>query len=167
VLVEGVLPRKGCAVDKPWERGSKHNCLRGPSPLILGNSIKPYEHKPWEGNLDDVSLWGRALSGEEIRELYQNRDGVPAHDDPALLGAWSFDELEATVPTGDPAAAGDETGIAQGLVVRDLSRRGGNLGYRLKGSGVSMRPALSRFVRAVAAAAAAPPPAELHFCAPL
>jgi len=46
------------------------------------------------GTIDEVSIWNRTLSAEEIRAIMHTR---PEGDDPNLVGYWAFDEGEGQV----------------------------------------------------------------------
>lgn len=51
-------------------------------------------HRPFDGSIDEVAIYNRALSAEEIRVLMHTR---PDTDDPNLVGYWAFDEGEGQV----------------------------------------------------------------------
>jgi hypothetical protein len=53
----------------------------------------------FNGLIDEVAIYNRALSAEEIRELMHTR---PDTDDPSLVAYWDFDEGEGQF-TGDSA----------------------------------------------------------------
>ena len=43
--------------------------------LTIGGGFDGYNHFPWSGDLDDIRIYGRALSAEEIGVLFQEQDG--------------------------------------------------------------------------------------------
>ena len=61
----------------------------------------------FNGSIDDVAIYDRALSAEEIRMLRYDR---PDTDDPSLVGYWDFDEGEGQI-AGDSAGGNDGTVI--------------------------------------------------------
>lgn len=72
--------------------GNYGNFIRS---LLIGavnRSIGP--NYMFDGNLDEVTLLNRALSGEEIQHLIS---GIVDVDDPELIAYWDFDEGEGQV----------------------------------------------------------------------
>ncbi len=65
--------------------------------LKIGKSTRP---KYFTGIIDDVRIYDKALSAEEIQALMHSR---PDTDDPTLVGYWGFDEGEGEI-------AGDQSG---------------------------------------------------------
>lgn len=71
------------AASRPYERGGIRD---GHGPLRLGGI--PDNGSPFAGDLDEVQLWGRALSGDEIR-AYRSR--ILRGDEPGLIAYFPFD----------------------------------------------------------------------------
>jgi hypothetical protein len=55
-----------------------------------GDPIGPGETRYFNGAIDEVALYNRPLSGEEIRQLYYDRGRLEG-DEPGLVGYWKFD----------------------------------------------------------------------------
>jgi hypothetical protein len=66
------------------------NAVAGNLPIILGNGW----NRPFAGEIDEVRLWNRALSGAEIQA---GRFSRAFGNEPGLVGAWSFEEASGTV----------------------------------------------------------------------
>lgn len=50
--------------------------------------------RPFEGLMDDLRIYNRALSAEEVGQVAAGRGGDPRADE--LLGWWKFDEEQGT-----------------------------------------------------------------------
>jgi hypothetical protein len=55
-----------------------------------GDPIGPGETRYFNGAIDEVALYNRPLSGEEIRQLYYDRGRLEG-DERGLVGYWKFD----------------------------------------------------------------------------
>jgi len=66
--------------------------------------VKPPNRDFYKGILDNVSMYRRALTAEEITENYKNK-GRPGGKDEMLAGCWQFDEGK-----GETAADGSSRG---------------------------------------------------------
>jgi len=126
-------------------------------PLSLGGGMNS-PAQGFEGKMDDVSLWRRPLSDEELYKLYREQDGIPFYDDPTLAGAWSFDDTgyeDVSVPVRAVQMPQDDTGhpIAESnrYSIQDLSRQRNHLqvlpGGNSPESEASDLPRRSRHVR--------------------
>ncbi|KPJ73288.1 MAG: hypothetical protein AMS14_06620, partial [Planctomycetes bacterium DG_20] len=62
----------------------------GRTPLLIGGRQDGYCH--YGGRIDEVRLWGRALSDAEVAARYESGGAAPAGPDPALAGHWGFDD---------------------------------------------------------------------------
>ena len=60
-------------------------------PLCIGRWGGTYNNYYFEGIIDEVTIYNRALSAEEIQVLMHTR---PDTDDPNLVAYWDFDESE-------------------------------------------------------------------------
>ncbi|MHC4499552.1 MAG: LamG domain-containing protein, partial [Planctomycetota bacterium] len=73
-----------------------------------------YDDEYLHGSIDDVAIFNRPLSAEEIQRLYQNPGSLKG-DEPGLVGYWSFDNDEPDVvkdssPYGNHGTPGHEGG---------------------------------------------------------
>lgn len=66
--------------------------VRSERPLWLGWDGDDVIH--FEGEMDELSIWTRALSPAEIRTLMYRK---PSADDVGLAGYWPFDEADGTI----------------------------------------------------------------------
>ena len=66
----------------------------------------------FNGDLDDVSVWNRALTDAEIQALYLCKENLPVD---GLVGHWSFDEGSGNVIV-------DESGNGSDLTLHDATR---------------------------------------------
>jgi hypothetical protein len=70
--------------------------------------------RTFDGSIDEVSIFNRALSAEEIRMLMHTR---PEYTDPTLVGYWNFDEGEGEI-AGDSSGNGNN-GTVVGAIWTD------------------------------------------------
>ena len=68
----------------------------------IGSTTRPSTF--FNGVIDDVRIYDRALSAKEIRELMHKR---PVSDEPNLIGYWDFDEGKGQV-AGDSSGNGND-----------------------------------------------------------
>ena len=70
--------------------------------LLIGCGNYPNENLSdfFDGTIDDVRIYDRALSAEEIQAAMHTRPDI---DDPTLVGYWDFDEGEGQVQIADHA----------------------------------------------------------------
>ena len=95
----------------------------GPTTANVGLRFGGYlggSGRPWAGRMDEVSVWNRALAGNEIRALMHHPlSGVEA----GLLGYWKLDEgaeattLDRTGHGHDGALLNDPTWIDSGAPI--------------------------------------------------
>jgi hypothetical protein len=85
----------------------------GTSPLTLGARLDRYSY--FEGDLDEVRIYRRALSPEELRRNVEAARSAPAGQEPAVIqdglaGYWGFEDVTAQQDVVDRiiAAAGLE-----------------------------------------------------------
>jgi len=45
--------------------------------LMIGNGAENQDYNRWDGLLDEVGIWNRALTSDEIANLYNNGNGLP------------------------------------------------------------------------------------------
>ena len=99
--------------------------LQNPQPLYFGGD-KTAEN--WNGMLDDIAIWDRALSADEVSEL--NASGIPQGGGelvPGLIAYWPFD--------GDlQDAVGDSHG--EGMGSDDIVYASGKFGQGIELDGV-------------------------------
>ncbi|MFC8422087.1 LamG-like jellyroll fold domain-containing protein [Streptomyces sp. NPDC057236] len=67
-------------------------------PLSIGSGLKPDGgvSSPLKGDIDDVQLYDRAVSDDEVRQLFQQR--------PLVKSRWMFEETTGTSPVTTPNA---------------------------------------------------------------
>ncbi|WP_254878784.1 LamG-like jellyroll fold domain-containing protein [Streptomyces sp. NA04227] len=78
-------------------------------PVTLGSALAssgPLSHL--RGQVDDVRMYDRAVSDDEVRTLYENR--------PVLTGRWKFDSATASI-TPDDLAGSNDLSLRGGAVV--------------------------------------------------
>jgi hypothetical protein len=63
-------------------------------PLCIGRWGGTYNNYYFEGVIDEVAIYNRTLSDQEVQYLM---DSYPDDTDPSLVGYWSFDEGEGQV----------------------------------------------------------------------
>ena len=73
-----------------------------------------YDDEFFHGSIDDVAIFNRPLSAEEIQQLYQNPGSLRGNE-AGLVGYWSFDNDEGELvkdasPYGNHGALGHESG---------------------------------------------------------
>jgi len=67
-----------------------HGLLPLAGPLLIGHDqLAPDHPRHWGGAVDDVRIWKKALSPEEVQAAMTT---APAGDEPAMLAGWDFDE---------------------------------------------------------------------------
>ncbi len=70
----------------------------------------------WNGQVDEARVYDRALSGDEIRQLYNL--SAPTGTDTGLKGYWSFNGLDMNGTTAlDRSGAGNDGTLTNGAVV--------------------------------------------------
>ena len=79
-----------------------------------------------------MTIWNKALSKDELGDLYLNRDGVPDYDDKHVVGAWDFDGMASTTQTFQ--------GYRNVRLIEDRSR-----GFRGKKNPLIVRPSYGDF----------------------
>jgi len=65
-----------------------------PKPMWIGQITSAYVRAGFEGIIDDVRVYNRALSAEEVEQIMYSK---PADDEVGLVGYWDFDEGEGQV----------------------------------------------------------------------
>ncbi|MBI5299380.1 MAG: LamG domain-containing protein [Deltaproteobacteria bacterium] len=63
-------------------------------PVYIGLIYPGYVRGNFGGVLDELSVWGKALSAEEIKSLYNNGSGLAVTSQTELLGLWHLDEVQ-------------------------------------------------------------------------
>jgi len=66
-----------------------------------GDPIGPQETRYFSGSIDEVAIFARALSAEEIHGIYRNLGKLKGNED-GLAGYWSFDDEADVVRDGSP-----------------------------------------------------------------
>ncbi|HUU93750.1 MAG TPA: PQQ-binding-like beta-propeller repeat protein [Phycisphaerae bacterium] len=61
----------------------------GLTPLLIGGRQDGYCH--FGGRIDEIRLWGRALSDRDVLARYESGGAAPAKPDTAPAGHWGFD----------------------------------------------------------------------------
>jgi hypothetical protein len=74
------------------------NRVNGDKPLVIGQREDGYGKSHFAGRVDEVRVYGRALSGADIRAMAEDPAKSPAE---GLAGEWNFDEDRKE---GTPAA---------------------------------------------------------------
>ncbi len=99
-------------------------------PMMIGQNPDTGD-RTWEGNIDDVAMWNRPLTDDEILEIWADGDGSPISDhidppsDPDWNGSKSGSTGELLVDTtGEVEHAfevkvGNKNGLTQDLVLSD------------------------------------------------
>ncbi|MEM2987857.1 MAG: LamG domain-containing protein, partial [Candidatus Bathyarchaeia archaeon] len=85
-------------------------------PLRIGNwtTLTPQDIQHFQGLIDDVRIYNRALSASEIQALY--KAGAVKHNNPSntgLVGYWSFNEGKGTTAT-DFSGNGNKGSLVNG-----------------------------------------------------
>lgn len=98
------------------------------SKLNMGRwSNQSGNHRYFDGAIDEVSLWNRALSSAEVQDIMNNAESVTgsSYDANGLIGFWNFDDHEATdlSPCGNSGDGSDgfATVPADGSVTRTIA----------------------------------------------
>ena len=89
--------------------------VAGDSPLCVGNSYSGdyYQRKGWHGRLDEIRIYDRALSADEIRALHA--EGVPRLNDGGDADGDSLSNLDERLLGTDPLVADtDGDGLSDG-----------------------------------------------------
>lgn len=80
MYVDGVSVVSGSTTGTP---------VTGTAHVIIGSSNISYNNtRKWNGSLDDVRIYNRALSQDEVAKLYQST--APASPNTSLVGYWPF-----------------------------------------------------------------------------
>lgn len=72
--------------------------------LLIGRHEHVAASYYWEGLLDEISIWDRALTAQEINDLMQCS---PTGTETDLLGYWNFDEGTGTLTADQTSNAND------------------------------------------------------------
>jgi hypothetical protein len=76
--------------------GSDFSATTMPKGILIGADPETKTAACFTGIIDEVAIFNRALSGEEISQIYQN-DGRLRGYEPGLVGYWNFDYDEGDV----------------------------------------------------------------------
>ena len=102
----GTSPTNGY-VDWAQDNGG---CSTGQNFIGLGRYCQVYNHNPFNGKLDDIGIWNRALTPQEITNLYNSQ--LPTQTSLCL----------PTITTTSPSSVGVDTVVIGG----DISNDGGS-----------------------------------------
>jgi beta-lactam-binding protein with PASTA domain len=114
-----------------------HRGLTGPAAVILGDATIGAWSSPWaglerrfNGTLDDIQMYTRALTESEIKTVMTGSQAAPDTNAPAPLAHWTFDETAGRTAAD---SAGKCNGVLTGGPVWQPS--GGKSGGALKFDG--------------------------------
>jgi glucose/arabinose dehydrogenase len=60
-------------------------------PLRIGGDAYGLTSNPWSGIIDDLRLYNKSLSENQIKELFANNYNIDNNNNDGLIGHWSFD----------------------------------------------------------------------------
>ncbi|MDD2657323.1 MAG: LamG domain-containing protein [Candidatus Pacebacteria bacterium] len=91
-------------------------------------------HRAWNGNIDDVRIYNRALSAAEVAALYRSGAAtIKAATGTGLVGAWKFDE-------GAGTRANDSSGLGNtGTLIGSPTWTTGKFGKALSFNGTNLQ----------------------------
>ncbi|MEX0919026.1 MAG: LamG domain-containing protein [Candidatus Paceibacterota bacterium] len=113
-----------------WNSGTNIN--------YIGASSHPEDH--WNGLLDDIRIYNRVLSVQEIKDLYNATKGSAVNVTPAvtgtslatgLVGHWTFDGPSVTATTANDVSGNGNHGTIAG----NVSPVGGRIGQAFEFDG--------------------------------
>ena len=92
------------------------------SPLILGarqvGTASPVINTPFEGNIDEISIWSNALTSGEVSDIYNSGSPTDLTGETGLINWWRNGD-GATYPT-IPDEVGSNNGTMTNMVSGDI-----------------------------------------------
>lgn len=102
------------------------------SPLKIGSSASSAGSLLWTGTIDDLALYNRTLTQDEIRSIYANENSYHDKSTSGLVSHWSFD-----VSLDDGAASNlDNDGMLRTLISSMVFTPDGRLFFSEKNTGL-------------------------------
>ena len=78
--------------ERGFTRTAPFSFQKSSFPLLIGKEGLSGNEKPWVGQIDEVRLWNRVLTADEIRSGMRTK---LAGNEPGLVGYWNFDQKDA------------------------------------------------------------------------
>ncbi len=102
-----------------------------------------YKDRTWNGKVDDVAIWGRSLSDDEVAALWNRGRGTKNLDDvkEGIIGHWPFDgNLNDVSGNGRHAKGVNGPGFAKGKLGQAVNLNGDNQYVTLGGKPTDYTP---------------------------
>ncbi|MDB4127739.1 ankyrin repeat domain-containing protein [bacterium] len=103
-----------------------------------------HKNRSWNGKIDDLRIWGRALSDDEIAVLWNKGKGtneISKETSKSLIGHWPFDgNLKDVSGKGRDAKGHNSPGFTEGKIGKALELNGENQYVTLGGKSVDYTP---------------------------
>jgi hypothetical protein len=79
-----------------YSAGKQNGYCSNPHSVLSIGRFPVYEEGYFKGSIDEVAIYNRAISAEEIRQLYQNPGSLRGNE-AGLVGYWNFDSDNGAV----------------------------------------------------------------------
>ena len=102
-----------------------------------------HKNRTWNGKVDDVAIWERSLSDDEISALWNRGRGTKNLDDvkEGIIGHWPFDgNLNDVSGNGRHAKGVNDPGFAEGKLGQAVNLSGDNQYVTLGGKATDYKP---------------------------
>jgi len=103
-----------------------------------------YKNRSWNGKIDDLRIWGRALSDDEVTALWNRGKGtneISKETSESLIGHWPFDgNLKDASGKGRDGKGYNSPGFADGKIGKALNLNGDNQYVTLGGKSTDYTP---------------------------
>ena len=104
-----------------------------------------HKNRSWNGKIDDLRIWGRALSDDEVTALWNRSKGISKitkEMSKSLIGHWPFDDnLKDASGQGRDGKGYNSPGFTDGKIGKALDLNGENQYATLGGKSVDYTPA--------------------------
>ena len=104
-----------------------------------------HKNRSWNGKIDDLRIWGRALSDDEVTALWNRSKGISKitkEMSKSLIGHWPFDDnLKDASGQGRDGKGYNSPGFTDGKIGKALDLNGENQYVTLGGKSVDYTPA--------------------------
>jgi ankyrin repeat protein len=104
-----------------------------------------HKNRSWNGKIDDLRIWGRALSDDDVTALWNRSKGISeitSEMSKSIIGHWPFDgNLKDTSGKGRDGKGHNSPGFTDGKIGKALNLNGENQYVTLGGKSVDYTPA--------------------------
>ena len=103
-----------------------------------------FKKRAWNGKIDELTIWGKALNDEEVADLWNEGKGrkeLPKGSSKSLIGHWPFDgDLHDKSGNKRNASGHNSPGFSEGKIGKALELNGENQYVTLGGKPVDYAP---------------------------